>query len=104
MTWVEGGCMRFQSAKIFLNYRRSVTSGHTASTIAERLRLHFGTDSVFLDSHSIRAGQAFVSELERAISKCNVFLALIGPNWVNVRGQRGNQRLDDPEDFVAMEI
>jgi hypothetical protein len=31
-------------------------------------------------------------------------LAMIGPNWPDVRDEHGNRRLDDPNDFVRIEI
>jgi hypothetical protein len=33
-----------------------------------------------------------------------VLLALIGPNWLTAHDDDGNRRLDDPEDFVRIEI
>jgi hypothetical protein len=33
-----------------------------------------------------------------------VLLAIIGPNWLHVRDERGNRRLDDPNDFLHVEI
>jgi hypothetical protein len=31
-------------------------------------------------------------------------LALIGPNWLNVRDEAGNRRLDNPRDYLRIEI
>jgi hypothetical protein len=33
-----------------------------------------------------------------------VLLALIGPNWSDARDEDGNRRLDNPNDFVRIEI
>ena len=33
-----------------------------------------------------------------------MLLAVIGPNWSDVRDEHGNRRLDDPNDFVRIEI
>src|SRR5262249_5758282 len=35
---------------------------------------------------------------------CDVFLAIIGPNWLNVTNEKGDRRLDAADDFVAIEI
>src|SRR5262249_34688200 len=35
---------------------------------------------------------------------CDVFLAVIGPNWVNAKDERGRRRFDSPDDFVTIEI
>src|SRR5262245_15272549 len=36
--------------------------------------------------------------------KCDVFLAVIGPNWVDAKDNRGRRRFDNPNDYVAVEI
>jgi hypothetical protein len=33
-----------------------------------------------------------------------VLLAIIGPNWLDARDEHGKRRLDDPKDFVRIEI
>jgi hypothetical protein len=33
-----------------------------------------------------------------------VLLAVIGPNWLDARDEHGNRRLDNPNDFVRIEI
>jgi hypothetical protein len=33
-----------------------------------------------------------------------VLLALIGPQWLTVKDEAGNRRLDSPDDFVRLEI
>jgi len=38
------------------------------------------------------------------VAKCGVLLAVIGPNWLDARGEEGTRRLDDPNDFVRIEI
>jgi hypothetical protein len=34
----------------------------------------------------------------------SVLLAVIGPNWLDARDEHGNRRLDDPNDFLRIEI
>jgi hypothetical protein len=34
--------------------------------------------------------------LRKEVAKCDALLALIGPNWLNVRDKEGNRRLDTP--------
>jgi hypothetical protein len=33
-----------------------------------------------------------------------LFLAVIGPNWLDVKDESGVRRLDNPDDFVTIEI
>ena len=39
-----------------------------------------------------------------AVAKSDVLLAIIGPGWLEVRDDAGRRRLDDPHDFVRIEI
>ena len=57
-----------------------------------------------MDVDSIPAGVDFIAHLNNQVAACNVFLIVIGPNWLNARDESGGRRLDDPDDFVAIEI
>src|SRR5262249_20586272 len=46
----------------------------------------------------------FVTHLNNQVAACKFFIAVIGPNWLNVRNEMGERRLDDPDDFVTIEI
>ncbi len=89
--------------KIFINYRRDDSSG-TAGRLEERLERAFGRQNLFMDVDHIPAGVDFVAYLNRQLAACDVFLAVIGPNWIDARDAAGRRRLDDPGDFVAVEI
>ena len=88
-------------AKIFLSYRREDSRG-VAGRIYDRLREPFGPDSVFFDVHSIPLGMDFQEYIESKLSDCDVFLAVIGPDWA---GQIDTgRRIDNPADWVRIEI
>jgi formylglycine-generating enzyme required for sulfatase activity len=89
--------------RIFLNYRHEDSSGY-ALAIFQQLRQHFGTDSVFRDVDSMDFGVDFVEEIERAVGSCQVLLATIGPQWVSVTDEKGQRRLEHPQDWVRLEI
>jgi TIR domain/PQQ-like domain len=88
---------------IFISYRRDDTAGY-AGRIYEALTAHFGKELVFIDIDSIRAGQNFVDVIEQKIASCSVVIVLIGKAWLNSTDGRGARRLDDPHDFVRLEI
>jgi hypothetical protein len=56
-----------------------------------------------MDVDTIEPGVDFNEEIDRAIGHCDVLIALIGPHWLKASTARG-RRLDDPQDFVRVEI
>ena len=88
---------------IFINYRRE-DSISTAGRLHDRLAQTFGKKNLFMDVDSIPAGVDFVAHLSNQVAACNVVLVVIGRNWLNARDESGERRLDDPDDFVAIEI
>ncbi|TVP68988.1 MAG: TIR domain-containing protein [Leptolyngbya sp. LCM1.Bin17] len=88
---------------IFISYRRC-DSIDIVGRIYDRLVAHFGANSVFKDVDSIPFGVNFRQHLEREVSHCPVLLAVIGPEWLTMADQQGHRRLDDPADWVRVEI
>jgi hypothetical protein len=88
---------------VFISYRREDCPGH-AGRLFDRLRTRFGGDSVFIDVAGIEAGVDFVEVLENAVGSCDVLLAVIGREWVTSSDKNGRRRLDDPRDFIRLEI
>ena len=87
---------------IFLSYRRD--DAFAANWLAKRLIKSFGRDQVFVDVESIPAGENFPKAIRSAVQSCDVLLAVIGPQWVDATNEKGIRRLDDPADFVRLEI
>lgn len=87
---------------IFVSYRRA-DSRHFAGRLRDRLIERFGSNAVFMDVDTIRPGANFVSAIEQAVDACEIMLVVIGPAWLSI-GQDGKRRIDDPGDYVAMEI
>jgi hypothetical protein len=94
---------RTMAAKVFISYRRD-DSAAQAGRIQDRLELEFGRDLLFMDVYAIPLGRNFVKVLHEEVAKCGVLLAVIGPNWLDLRGEDGNRRLDNPNDYVRIEI
>jgi lanthanide-dependent methanol dehydrogenase len=91
------------AGKIFINYRRDDSAG-TAGRLCDWLRRAFGPKNLFMDVDTIPAGVDFVDYLNSQVAACDVFLAVIGPNWLNAKDDSGHRRLDDPDDLLRIEI
>ena len=89
--------------RIFMTYRREDTA-YPAAWLFDRLASHFGRDQVFKDIDSIELGDDFVEVITAAVGSCDALLALIGDRWLSSTGPDGQRRLDDPDDFVRLEI
>lgn len=89
--------------RIFMSYRRADTEGY-AGRLYDRLSQHFGPESLFMDIDTLKPGQDFVEAIEEAVGSCDVLIALIGERWLGITDAEGRRRLDDPHDFVRLEI
>lgn len=89
-------------SKIFLSYRRE-DSADVTGRIYDRL-IHVFPQSVFRDVDSIPLGVDVRAYLDEQVAKCDVFLAVIGRDWLKAKGRNGKSRLEDHEDFVRIEI
>ena len=89
--------------KIFLNYRRGDDPGF-AQALFGRLEHAFSHEQLFMDIDSIAPGLDFVRVLDERVAESDVLLAIIGRGWVDARNAAGTRRLDDPDDFVRIEI
>lgn len=92
-----------RSLRVFVSYRREDASD-AAGRIYDRLAPRYGHDRVFLDIDNIPAGADFVEFLTEAVASCDVLIAVIGKRWLTIRDGKGGRRLDNPLDFVHLEI
>jgi len=88
---------------VFISYRRGETDGQ-ARALHNELAARLGRDSVFMDVDSIALGRDFREALRERLASCDLMLALIGKDWINAKDQSGRRRLEDPSDFVRLEI
>jgi hypothetical protein len=86
--------------KIFVNYRRDDAAGD-ARGVRDGLAAKFGESNVFMDVDNLRAGQRFDLELAKALDACDVFVAIVGPRWLDLLRQRD---IDREYDYVREEI
>ena len=87
------------AGKIFINYRREDSTG-TAARLHDRLAQEFGRENLFVDV----VGVDLKARLSNQVAACQVFLTVIGPNWLDAKDEAGQRRLHHPDDFVAVEI
>ena len=90
-------------AEIFLCYRREDSPGHTGR-LKDRLRVHFGDDTVLIDIDVVEPGIDWVETIKSTVSACDVSLAVIGPSWLTSVNEDGIRSIEDPEDYVHVEI
>ncbi len=90
-------------SKILISYRRE-DSADVTGRIYDRLVRQFGREAVFKDVDSIPLGVDFRIYLDEQVAKCEVFLAVSGRDWMKHLGSTGKSRLDDPHDFVRIEV
>ncbi len=88
---------------VFLSYRRA-DSRADAGRLYDRLSQEFGDDNVFMDVDDIAPGENFVTRLEATLGRCDVLVAVIGPQWTSIADDNGKPRLHDMEDFLVLEI
>lgn len=88
---------------IFISYRRGDSEGESGR-LFDDLVDRFGERSVFMDVAGIAPGRDFRKAIEESVGTCGALLAVVGPAWVHVADANGQRRLDDPADFVRLEI
>ena len=57
-----------------------------------------------MDVDSIALGRDFRSVLQETTASCDVMLVMIGRNWADFKDDRGRTRLENPGDYVRLEI
>ncbi len=90
-------------AGIFISYRREDCAAY-AGRLYDWISQRFGKENIFIDVDTIEPGEDFVEAVEQKVGGCDALLALIGKDWLNCRDEEGNRRLDNPGDFVRVEI
>jgi TIR domain len=88
---------------IFISYRRQDAEVF-AGRLYDRLVQEFGEDHVFMDVDTLKPGDDYIKAIERKLRHIDVFLAVIGEQWVTVTGDRGSRRLEDERDLLRLEV
>ena len=89
-------------ANIIISYRRSDLAA-IAGRVRDRLAQYYGTDAIFMDIDSIPLGVDFRRQIQEAVTKNDILLALIGPKWIGAK-KAGTSRIGDDNDPIRVEI
>jgi len=88
---------------IFISYRRDDEPG-AAGRLYDSLVRELGERSVFIDVDGIAPGTDFVRVIEDVLQRSDVMVAIVGRHWLAPKETGGRPRLEDPDDFVRLEI
>src|ERR1051326_175661 len=88
---------------IAISYRRQ-DSSPVAGRLYDRLQAEFGKGSVFIDFYSIPYGVGFREHIKQPLQRAEGVVAIIRPEWAGGAKDLSNRRIDDPTDFVRLEV
>jgi DNA-binding XRE family transcriptional regulator len=90
-------------SRIFVSYRRD-DSADICGRIYDQMEPKYGRDNVVMDVETIPLGVDFRPVLTEEVDDCDVMLVIIGRQWLTISNPNGQRRLDNPADFVRIEI
>jgi hypothetical protein len=93
---------RAEEQKVFICYRREETAPY-AGRIYDAMVQRFGVDNVFMDL-DLAPGIDFVDRITKVVSGCVALIVVIGPSWAKLENEDGTRRIEDPDDFVRLEV
>ena len=91
------------SGGVFISYRRE-DNPFAARAIRDQVVQRLEREDVFFDIDNIDLGVDWFNVLTDRVGACDALVAVIGRNWASSADKDGLRRLDDPDDFVRIEI
>lgn len=88
---------------IFISYRRD-DSSYVTDRLYHHLSRYFDTDKMFRDMECIQPGTDFRGAIQESLQECSALLAVIGSRWLTLSLPDGTRRIEDPNDYVRIEI
>ncbi|MFJ1576853.1 toll/interleukin-1 receptor domain-containing protein [Streptomyces sp. NPDC088147] len=89
--------------RIFLSFRKP-DSRWIRDRVYRALSDRLGANEIFKSGQSIPPGADFAEILRRQAAECELMCVLIGPGWLDARGEDGVRLLDRAHDWVRLEI
>jgi len=96
-------CHNHSVHAVFISYRRDDTAAEARELFRDLAEI-VGKGSVFMDVDTILLGRDFRQVLREHLESCDLMLVLVGRDWVDAKNASGQRRLEDPDDFVRLEI
>jgi tetratricopeptide (TPR) repeat protein len=90
------------NGQIFISYRRD-DAPYPAGRLYDRLVVRLPKNPIFIDV-DLDPGIDFVEAIETSVGSCDVLIAVIGKRWLVSSDEEGKNRLQNPADFVRVEI
>jgi TIR domain len=100
---VPGSAGKASAPRLFVSYRIG-DSVYATAAIADRLSDAFGPGNVFRDRDSLALGAVYPAKIRRALERCDIVLAVVGPSWLEIRDEAGHRCLDNAQDWVRTEL
>ena len=94
--------MKGGQPKVFISYRRDETPVR-AGRLYDAMVARFGERHVFMDL-SMEPGINFVDRITEVVASCHVLLVLMGPRWATPLEEGPQASIEDPDDFVRLEV
>lgn len=88
--------------KILISYRREETAAY-AGRLYETMAVRFDQRNVFMDV-GLQPGADFAERIVGSVQACDLVLVVMGPQWAGIVDEEGGLRLDDPGDYVRLEV
>ena len=88
---------------MFVSYRREDSIG-IAGAYAIGSPVSSVPTTCIYDIDTIPLGVDFRKHIDRMVADCDVVLVVIGRRWVDAVDEHGQRRLDQPGDFVRLEV
>ena len=88
---------------VFISYRRS-DAAIAAQGLYRQLQERFGSRALFMDANSIEWGARWPDRIASRLRRATIVLPVIGEKWLLATDQYGRRRLDDPRDWVHLEL
>jgi TIR domain len=86
---------------IFISYRRDDDPA-AAARVLDGLAKRLGKANLFMDVDNLLAGRRFDEELAKALTSCDVFIAILGARWMELlKAKRAARERDYVQEEIA---
>ena len=91
-------------SRIFICYRHGGDGEDVAGRLYDNLVYRFGKENVFRDIVNLDPGTDYANKIDEALDTACATVVVITPDWATIADEKGQRRLDNPRDFVRLEV